>query len=106
MPETPAVLGGFGGGYYGGIGLDVEGNCILSGTFRSQSEPEGARLPFGQLTLGDTVLTTIAQEELFVAKVSRDGRLMWATQSEGQDSMYDSWMAYERGDTSLPTSDL
>lgn len=103
-PESPAVLGGFGQPWDGGIGVDADGNCILSGTFRSQSSPEGARLPFGQLTLGDTVLTTIAQEELIVAKVSRDGKLIWATQSDGQDSSYDHWMAYERGDPSLPYS--
>jgi hypothetical protein len=102
--ESPAVLGGFGGGYYGGIGVDSEGNCILSGTFRSQSSPDGVLLPFGELTLGDTVLTTVAANELVVAKVSRDGDLLWATQSEGQDSMFEWRTRYNLGDTSLPYS--
>lgn len=97
-PESPTIRA-----EWRSVAVDANGNQVLAGTFRPQSWPEAAYLPSGELILGETTLTTVAASELMLAKVSREGDLQWAMQSEGQHSDYDFWVAYELGNV-LATS--
>jgi hypothetical protein len=98
-PESPTIRAD-----WRSVAVDADGNQVLAGTFHPQSWPEAASLPSGELILGETTLTTVAASELMLAKVSREGDLQWAMQSEGQHSDYDFWVAYNRGNVLLTSS--
>ncbi len=60
-----------------GIAVDALGNIFVSGTFNSPT-----------LTIGSTVLTTNASEDVFVAKYSASGTPLWAKSAGGNGGDY------------------
>ena len=54
-----------------GIAVDGSGNSLVTGEF------------FGNLTIGDTTLTSLGGSDIFVAKYDENGNFLWAEQAGG-----------------------
>jgi hypothetical protein len=57
---------------------DASGNCYWLGSFMGRRDARA-------LTFADKTLVTRSESELFLAKYSPDGELLWVVQTEGQD---------------------
>jgi hypothetical protein len=61
-----------------GIAVDLRGNSYVTGRF-------GGKATFGAGEANETVLSSVGESDVFVAKYASDGTLLWATSAGGPD---------------------
>ena len=88
------AVGGAGSDEGLGIATTERGDSYVTGFF-------GGTATFGQGEPNETTLTSAGNEDIFVAKYDRDGRLVWATQAGGGTSIEEGLgiATTERGDS-------